>query len=369
MLTVLRRHADVAVERYGLGWRERKALRDLVRCRTAALGGHLEVCPGCGFQRPSYNSCRNRHCPGCQDKRRRDWAEAREVRVLPVPHFQVVFTLPGELRALAKAYPRVVFDLLFEAASHVLQTLARQRQKARFALTAVLHTWNREMAFHPHVHLIVSAGGLSLDGESWAPTRADYLFPERILNRMFRGRMLARLETARQRGLLGDARICRRGLRAKAWVVHVTPPGDRPVEHVVRYLARYVYGVAIHDARLLAVTDQAVTFRTRGASTATVPGAEFVRRFLLHVLPRGYRKVRHYGLLAPGLSDELEVARRLLTEAAEVTEPEEEALADEGAPETAVGALLAVCPACKGHRLELRALPPVPPSARGPPWW
>lgn len=369
MLYALRLHADEAVRRYDLGWREKKALRDLVRCRTPALGGHLEVCPGCGFERPSYNSCRNRHCPGCQEGRRRRWVEARELRVLPVAHFQVVFTLPGELRSLAKAFPRVVLHLLFDAASHVLQTLARQRMDARLALTMVLHTWNRKMGWHPHVHVIVSAGGLSLDGARWVPTRPAYLFPERVLNAMFRGRMLATLEEARRKGDLGDTHLYRRNLRAKAWVVDVTPPEDRPVEHVIRYLARYVYGVAIHDARIVEVTAQTVTFHTRDKNTHTVPGPEFARLYLQHVLPARFRKVRHYGLFAPSMSAQLESARELVPAptAQAVSEPEDSDNTEDRTEHPLRP--LPLCPACHTHRLGLRPLPHTPESARGPPWW
>jgi putative transposase/transposase-like zinc-binding protein len=360
---VMREHAARAVRTFRIGWRERQVLRDLVRCRTAALGGHLEVCAGgCGYERPVYNSCRNRHCPQCQDARRRDWARRHEAKTLPVPHFQVVFPLPAELRDLARHHPRLVYDLLFEAGSHVLQRLAAQRLGAQVAITAVLHTWTRKMTYHPHVHFLVSAGGLSLDQSRWVPTRTDFLFPVAVMRAMFRGRLMTTL-TARTADL-PDVRLPKRLWRAKPWVVHVTPPGDRPAAHAVRYLARYVYGVAISDHRLVAADADTVTFRTHGAETLTLPGPEFVRRYLQHVLPYRFRKVREFGLLAPGMTDRLERARSLLPGALphddRTAAPGDSPAPDDDATPPPSGP---TCPRCGLHPLVRRPLP----LARGPP--
>ncbi len=362
MSSVLRKHADAAGDANGFGRRQQRVLRDLIRCRTAELGGHLELCPGCAYQRPSYNSCRNRHCSQCQEGRRRDWAESRAEKTLPVPLFQVVFTLPSELRELARRHPRAVYDAIFEAGSHVLQRLAAQRMDAQLAITAALHTWTRSMSFHPHVHFLVSAGGLSRDGERWVKSRPKFLFPAGVMRAMFRGRMLATLGAAVQKGRMRGERIPQRLLRQKPWVVHVTAPEDRPPEHAIRYLARYVYGVAISDHRLVAADASTVTIRTRGTETVTLPGTEFVRRYLLHVLPNGFRKVRHYGLSAPSMAARLARARELLGGAAPIEVPEVEE------PEKAEPYELPICPKCSACRLEAHPLPWAPP-ARAPPWW
>jgi hypothetical protein len=271
-----------------------------------------------------------------------------------------VFTLPAELRGLAHAHPRLVYDLLFEAGSHVLQRLAAQRLGAQVAITAVLHTWTRTMTFHPHVHFLVSAGGLSLDQSRWIPTRTDFLFPVAVMRAMFRGRLMTTL-TAHTADL-PEARLPKRLWRAKPWVVHVTPPGDRPAAHAVRYLARYVYGVAISDHRLVAADADTVTFRTHGADTLTLPGPEFVRRYLLHVLPPRFRKVREFGLLAPGMTERLERARSLLP-----APPLDDPPTTPDAPAPDLDATPPpdgpTCPRCGLHALIRRPLP----LARGPP--
>ena len=238
---ILRDHADEAIRRHGAGWRQRNALRWLIRCRTAALGGHLQVCPGCDHRQPMYNSCFNRHCAQCLDSRRAEWISRREERTLPVGHFQVVFPLPKELRAIAMAHPTEVYDLLFEVGAYVLQTLSSERLGAQLASFAVLHTWTREMNYHPHVHFVVSAGGLSADGSRWVPTAPKFLFPVAVMRKMYRGRMLHELRKLQQSGVIGE-KIPKEALYRKEWVVNVTPPNGRPPEHMLRYLGRYVYG-------------------------------------------------------------------------------------------------------------------------------
>jgi hypothetical protein len=354
----------------------------LVACRTAELGTHLCVCESCGWKAPVYNPCRNRHCPQCQGRATQDWVEARKVRMLPVPHFQVVFTLPAELRAIALGNPETTHALLFRTAAGVLQDLAAQRLFARLGITEVLHTWTSELSYHPHVHCLVTAGGLSLDDERWIDSREDYLFPGRILGAMFRGRFLEGLIDAVGVGEIclpgGDpiaaAKAFRSTMRALSkrharWVVHVEPPKGRPAEYAVGYLGRYVKRIAISDARILAVTDSEVTFRTK-TGPLTLDGAEFVRRFLLHVLPTGFRKVRHCGLYAPGNAKvRLEMARAILAErasadaAAEPAGPVTETPADKAPVRHS-----ALCPACGKPALRhvftddgLEAL------ARGPP--
>ena len=364
VLDALRRHTSAYVARHGFDPTSMHVLRQLCACRTAKLGAHLCVCEGCGYRAPVYNSCRNRHCPQCQGHATAEWLRARTERMLDTPHFQVVFTLPAQLRPLARSHPQLVYDLMCRCAASVLQDLAAQRLRARLGITAVLHTWTSELAYHPHVHFLVTAGGLSLDDEErWVPTRQDYLFPVRVLGAMFRGRLLEALLTALDRGDLDDADVpsVRATLRKLAqlhprWVVHVEPPRGRPVTAVTKYLARYVKRVAISDARIVAVTDTTVTFRTR-RGPLTLEGHEFVRRFLLHVLPKGLRKIRHYGLYAPGAAAALATARALLPTPARAVDESTAELSD------TVRSLQA-CPACGEHRLRHlfdRPVPPLPP--------
>jgi hypothetical protein len=304
--------------------------------------------------------------------------------MLAVPHFQVVFTLPAQLREIAYDNPGLVYGLMMRSAASVLGDLAQQQLKARLGCTAVLHTWDNELGFHPHVHFLVTAGGLSLDGESWVPTRDDYLFPARIIGMMFRGRFLEGLIDAFDAGELSlrgdDGVVATKKFRSlvaavskrwSRWVVHVEPPNGRPVEYAAKYLARYIKRVAISDGRIVEVTDSSVRFRTRRGEL-TLAGEEFVRRYLLHVLPSGFRKVRHYGLYAPGKARErLEKARALVGVLIESADTAPTVDTDEDGTSQ-----LEECPACGARRVRRVFVPagwPVPhPStpfvlARGPP--
>jgi hypothetical protein len=299
--------------------------------------------------------------------------------MLDVPHFQVVFTLPAELRPLAFHNQALVYELLFAAAVGVLRDLAAQRLGGKLGVTAVLHTWTADLGYHPHVHCLVTAGALHDDGSRWVRTKAAFLFPGRVMGAMFRGRFLEGLFTALGAGRLtlplGEtmpsvSRTLRHlSSRLRRWVVHVEPPNGRPVEHVTRYLARYVKRVAISDARILANTDDGVVVRGRHGPVQ-LDGAEFVRRFLLHVLPKGLRKVRHYGLYAPGGAGlALAEARSLLGGRA--------SNADEVAPaEARQKPDRRACPACGATRILLfhprdhawsTVLAVLARSARGPP--
>lgn len=270
-------------------------------CRTATLGGRLYVCDTCGHEQPLYNSCRNRHCPACQALDQARWIRKREERLLPVGHHHVVFTLPSELRPLARRHPKEIFALLFRAVSTVLTELARRRWGARLGLTAVLHTWTRELTFHPHLHCIVTAGGLSLDGERWVD-QSRYLFPVNQLKRAFFAKVVEELQHIGD-GLdaIADPSVREALLQSlpkwRRWVVHIDPPFGRST-HVLRYLGRYTHRVAISDARVVAIDQHTITFRTRDENRVTLPAEEFIRRFLLHVLPRGFHKIRHFGLYA-----------------------------------------------------------------------
>lgn len=290
--------------------RVRDVLARLMACRTAALGGHLARCSGCGWSRPMYNGCGDRHCPTCQHQARAEWLQARLERLLPVGHFQVVFTLPADLRPWARTAPRVVYDALFTAAAHTLSELADSRlgggERTDLGVLAVLHTWSNDLRFHPHIHAVVTAGGLRVGDASeprWCPSRTRFLFPVRVLGALFRGKLLAALRAAWDAGTLPDPPGERFDLAAKVawrkrWVVHVDPPTGRDPASLTKYLARYVRGVAISDHRIRAISGDSVTIQTRRGDV-TLSGAAFVRRFSQHILPRRLHAVRYYGLYAP----------------------------------------------------------------------
>lgn len=273
---LLAQHLEAYERRYALSAEQRKAVRALLRCRTAALGGHLEQCASCGLQRPAYNSCRNRHCPKCQALAQARWVDGRMQRVLPTHYFHVVFTLPSELHRLARRNPTRIFGLLLRAAAETLLTLGRDPKwlgtPAQLGVTAVLHTWTRELRFHPHAHCIVTGGGLSLDQSRWVPAAEDFLFPVHVLGALFRGKVLAALEEALNKGKLALAddeqprAFARRleRLRRRSWIVYAKRPFGGP-EQVYRYLGRYTHRVAVSNARLLAADERSVTFgRSRG---------------------------------------------------------------------------------------------------------
>jgi hypothetical protein len=332
---IFRAHRDDFTKTHVLIPEQLAVLHAIPRCRTAALGGHADVCDSCGYTEVSYNSCRDRHCPKCQALAQARWVERRMDHVLPTHTFHVVFTLPEQLRSLALVNRALIFDMLFACATETLLELGRdpRRLGAELGITSVLHTWTRELLFHPHVHCIVTGGGLSLDGERWVSTRPNFLLPVRVMGALFRGKLLARLRDAywtsklRLDGAaasLADAkrflRFCAK-LRKKRWIVYAKPPFGGP-ENVFRYLGRYTHRVGISNQRLVSYNDRTVTFRTRGASTVTVTPCELIRRFLLHVLPKGFVKIRHHGLMAAGnLATKLAAARRLLEAAASPTSP------------------------------------------------
>ncbi len=300
---------------------QRRVLSAIERCRTAALGGHVDVCRSCGHEHPAYNSCRDRHCPKCQALRQEEWIAARAERLLPVRHFHVVFTLPAELRVLAKAVPRAVFDALFATASSTLLDLGASRLAATLGVTMVLHTWTRDLRYHPHVHALVTAGGLAADQTRWIRSGHDYLFPVAMMGAVFRGKMMEALHRLHRQGRLAAFdefrdpeafdQLTARLARAR-WVVYAKKPFRR-ADHVLRYLGRYTHRVAISSSRITSVTDAAVTFRTKKGKSATLHPVEFVRRFVQHVLPDRFHKIRHFGLYAgAAVADALPAARALL---------------------------------------------------------
>jgi hypothetical protein len=313
----LRRHGERYEATHPVSSVQRNVIRALSQCRTAALGGHLEACDQCGNRRAVYHSCRNRHCPKCQSLAQADWIEARRADLLPVEYFHVVFTLPHELCPLALYRPRVVYDLLFRAATATLATFARDprhfsgktsdKRGGTLGITAILHTWAQNLSLHPHLHCVVTGGGLSLDQKRFiTPRHKGFLFPVRALSKVFRAKFLEGLRRAFENGKLGDdtsVPLLSHTLRNRDWVVYAKPPFAGP-ENVLAYLGAYTHRIAISNHRILSIQQNRVAFRYRDSTDANkqkvmqldVP--EFIRRFLLHVLPKGFVRIRHYGLLA-----------------------------------------------------------------------
>lgn len=295
-------------------------LRAIAACRTAALGGHLDTCDGCGFSQTSYNSCRNRHCQKCQGSAQSAWIEERAKRILPVGHFHIVFTVPDVLHRLAAFRREDVFGALFSASSETIRELGGSRLGLDLGFTMVLHTWTRDLRFHPHIHAIVAAGGLSLDGERWI-TKTEFLLPVRVLGALFRGKFLDAIKRLHARGVFAgfddfcDPQAFDRlmtKLAKKRWVVYAKKPFGRP-EHVLAYLGRYTHRVGISNRRLLSRDGGLVTFATKNGATSTLTGVDFLHRFVQHVLPKRFVKIRHYGLYASGHVDtKLTKARALV---------------------------------------------------------
>jgi hypothetical protein len=328
---ILRAHGDAYRRDHRISLRQQSVLRHLVDCRTAALGGHVDRCTSCNRVRISYNSCRDRHCPKCQSLRSAEWLETRRQHLLPIPYWHLVFTLPNVLRPLALHNKRVVFDLLFDTAAAALRTLARDPRHlgADIGFTAILHTWGQTLQFHPHLHCVVTGGGLATRNGRWIPAREGFFLPVAVLSRLFRGKFLHALRQAHRQGKLrGPAAALQQPAVWKRlldelyqldWVVYAKPPFGGP-DHVFRYLGRYTHRVAITNRRLLALEDGRVTFRVKdhadGAKNKrlTLTAGEFIRRFLLHLLPHRFVRIRHYGLLAArNVHTRLAQARELLT--------------------------------------------------------
>jgi hypothetical protein len=316
---ILRASGNSFWERHGsrYAWQHRKVMDAIVRCRTAALGGHRDQCSGCGHQAISYNSCRNRHCPKCQGNARARWLAARSAELLPVPYFHIVFTLPHELSALALQNKRLLYDLLFRTSAATLLEVARDPKHlgADIGLVSVLHTWGQNLQHHPHVHCVVPAGGLALDGSRWVASSRKFFLPVPVLSRVFRGKFTAGLKQLLHEGKLqfhgslqglAEPERFRQFLRqlfTKEWVVYAKPPFGG-AEHVLHYLARYTHRVAISNHRLISFKDDRVSFRWKDYASGskqkimTVSADEFLRRFLIHVLPKGLVRIRHFGLFA-----------------------------------------------------------------------
>ena len=387
-----RREVADVVPRYGPAYRaahacsrtQQRVLRAIAACRTAALGGHLAQCDACGHQRPAYNSCANRHCPKCQTLARVRWLAARQTDLLDTAYFHVVFTVPEAIAAVALQNKAVVYGILFRTTAETLRTIAADPQHlgATLGFLAVLHTWGQTLGHHPHLHCVVPGGGLAPDGTRWIPCRPGFFLPVRVLSRLFRRLFLAQLETAFAAGRLHfagplapleDPATFARALgplRGSDWGVYAKPPFGGPAQ-VLEYLGRYTHRVAISNHRLLSLDAGQVRFRWKDyrhhdrQKTMTLDATEFLRRFLLHVLPAGFHRIRHYGFLG-----NRHRARQLVHCRALLAMPP--ALPSPTGPrdyrdvyEALTGASLRVCPACqRGQMVRVITLPP---GTRAPP--
>jgi hypothetical protein len=380
---VIRSCYDAFLERYdkGLTPEQRRALDDLASCRTAALGGHVLECPQCGHQQIAYNSCGNRHCPKCQGTAAARWLETQAADLLPTPYFHVVFTLPRVLGPIALQNPRQVYGLLMQTAAETLLELAADPKHlgAKVGVLATLHTWGQNLQLHPHVHCVVTGGGLSLDESHWIAGADNFFLPFQILSRVFRGKFLAGLRNLFTRGKLrfrGKVAALTRpeefnGLLSESvrtdWVVHVKPPWGGP-QTVLKYLARYTHRAALSNSRLVSLEDGQVCFRWKDYAhggrhrTMILSAIQFVRRFLMHVLPSGFVRVRHYGFLANcHRREKLALCRKLMglttTSASETPEPY--ATPEQLSPVTPTK----VCPNCgSGRMIVIEEFPAMPMS-------
>ena len=282
---------------------EQKVIRAVSVCRTQALGGHLDRCDACGFERPAYNSCRNRHCPKCQSLAKARWLEKQTAELLPVGYFHLVFTLPHELNRLILANKKIVLSLLFKAVSETLLEFGRRRLGGTLGVIAVLHTWDQTLKDHFHLHCLVPAGALSLDHRRWIAARKNFLFPVKALSRVFRGKFLDRLKKTMDKGALAAADSEIKASGKKTWIVYAKKPFGSP-QTVLDYLGRYTHRVALSNDRILKVENGLVTLSYRDRKdgdrkkTMTLEAQEFIRRFVLHVLPDGFMRIRHFGFLA-----------------------------------------------------------------------
>lgn len=360
--------ADYAAH-HPLSRAQRQVLAAIQSCRTAALGGHVDACDACGQLKISYNSCRNRHCPKCQTLTKERWIAARQADVLNVGYFHLVFTLPETLNPLARQNPRVVYDLLFRAAAETVAELAADPQYlgAQIGMTAILHTWGQNLLHHPHLHCVVPGGGLTAAGQ-WRPTGQRFFLPVKVLSRKFRGKFLALLRTASLQffGALAPLQdpaafqAWLAPLYAQEWVVYCKPPFQN-VGRVLEYLGRYTHRVAIANSRLVSLVGGQVTFRWRDyrdgnrQKLMTLSADEFLRRFLLHVLPPGFTRIRHYGFLSPRNKAQLRRCQRLTRTIGRRDPLPATALA---LLEQLTGRDWTLCPACGiGHLQAIRASP------------
>jgi hypothetical protein len=381
---IVRQFGEAYQQRYPVSPEQRAALRAIAHCRTAALGGHVDACDACGTLRISYNSCRNRHCPKCGALDQARWLAARRAELLPIEYFHVVFTLDHALNPLARCNPKAIYDLLFASAAQTLKAFGAKYLHGDIGLVAVLHTWGQDLNQHLHLHCIVTGGALSVDGHVWHAAPPGFLFPVLPLSAAFRQAFCDGLARLHQRGELVWAGQCAAlqdsaafaawlgQLRDKNWQVYIKPPFGSP-EQVFDYLAAYLQRVAIANHRLLALEDGQVRWRWRDyrdhhqSKEMSLPALEFIRRFLLHVLPRGFKRVRHFGLFGNRQrAERLQCARAALGRAADPPAPVAVGAAAEltlALIQRLTGIDLMVCPVCGTGRMRRQhVLDPLPPS-------
>lgn len=372
---ILRLYGDEYRRAHPASAQQLAVMRHIESCRTAALGGHKDACDSCGYIRISYNSCRDRHCPKCQNLKRAEWLENRKERLLPVPYFHVVFTLPDTLNPLVLRNKRISYDLLFKTAAETLQTIANDKKHlgAQVGFTAILHTWGQNLLFHPHLHCVVTGGGLSSSSDQWVKGSSKFFLPIKVMSRLFRGKFLHALKKAYEEGALqfkGSTEVLRQPsmwqslldkLYGIEWVVFAKPPFGGP-KHVFRYLGRYTHRVAISNHRLIELKDEKIRFSVRDYAdhgkkkVFTLKAVEFIRRFLLHVLPKKFIRIRHFGLMAArNIKTKLVKAQQLLGHEKTPSTPSSAS----GAPLPWWKKLLRLtgldfmsCPACGKGRLE-----------------
>jgi len=370
---VVRQYGDAFLARYGstLSGAQHRALRAIVVCRTAALGGHITQCDHCGYEAQAYNSCRNRSCPKCHGAAQAAWLTARERELLETAYCHVIFTLPHDLGPLALQHPRLLYGLLFRTVAQTLQDIAGDPKHlgAEIGGLAVLHTWGQQLHHHPHLHCVLPAGGVAPDGSRWVPCRPHFFLPVRVLSRRFRRLYLAGLEQLYSQGQLPLTGRCRElaeptpwqrlltALRDKEWVVYAKEP-LKDARHVLKYLARYTHRVAISNHRLVALEDGQVTFRYKDYThghrlrTLTLDAMEFLRRLMLHVPPRGFHRIRHFGFLANRVRQEKLAQCRIFL--GHTTQPRtRDEAANREAPAVSAGEPGSVCPVCQHGRMQL----------------
>jgi hypothetical protein len=372
--------AFIEVNRHWLRWKHVKVLRAIERCRTAALGGHLDECTCCGYRAISFNSCRDRHCPKCQTAARERWIAARQREILPTPYAHIVFTLPGRLAPLVLQNKKVLYDLLFRVSAETLLEVARNPRHlgAEIGFFSVLHTWSQQLKLHPHVHCVAPAGGLSPDRTRWVGSRKNYFLPKKVLRKIFRGKFIEALKQAFQDGqlrfegnlkLLAEPKIFAAWLRPlyrQNWVVYLKPPFGGP-EYVLQYLGRYTHRVAISNHRLVSFTDGQVTFRWRDSAhhheqkLMTLWVDTFLRRFLLHILPQGFVRIRNFGFLANRRRT------KLLPLCLQLLGVTPEPLAQEHTSSTEDAPDLYRCPKCGGPMKVIERLTAAEIQLRSPP--
>jgi len=373
---IVREYGEAFRATHHVSHEQARVLRAIAQCRTAALGGHVEACEACGAERVCYDSCRNRHCPKCQGAARAKWLAAEQAVLLPVPYFHLVFTLPHALNPLIRVNQRALYHLLFQAATQTLQEFARDPTHlgAELGITAVLHTWGQTLTEHIHVHCIVTGGGLTPEGAHWRPSRRRFLFAVTALSQVFRGKYVAGLRRLRAQhrltfagtsaALAEDAAWTAflHQLHATPWVVYAKPPWGGP-EQVLKYLSRYTHRVAISNQRLVFVGDGVVRFRYKdyAAKDTTkimeLRAEEFLRRFLLHVVPPGFVRIRHFGLLANRTRQEKLIrCRQLLAVAAAAATALLPSRPHKPLTASTEPAAPALCPVCGVGRLRVTAL-------------